>query len=150
MSSLSEFSIRFSAFGRAMRRTMKEFLPLEKGRYERLAKATVQSVVYDAYTPVEYVRTGNLKKSMRAYLPDESNTKIMFIDSDPSIAPAKLPYISDGYPQFVAGEGPGIGFLTRTAPQVFPRAFHEAIYNNLSAEVPHRMMEKLDKVIAKL
>ena len=148
MSSLSEFSKRFSAFGREMRRTMKEFLPKEAGRYERIWKATVQATVYDVYTPVEYERTGNLKKSGRAYLPNESDTKTLFIDSDPGIAIAKMPYIKDGYAQFVAGEGPGIGFLNTA--QGFPREFPEAVYNILGAEVPNRLMEKLDKVIAKL
>ena len=148
MSSLSDFSKRFSAFGREMRRTIKEFLPKEAGRYERIWKATVQATVYDAYTPVEYERTGDLKKSGRAYLPNEGDTKTLFIDSDPGIAVAKMPYITDGYAQFVAGEGPGIGFLNTA--QGFPREFPEAIYNILSVEAPNRLMEKLDKVIAKL
>lgn len=133
-----------------MRRHIKQFLPQEKGRYTRIAIATVDTSVYQAYTPIEYERTGNLKKSMRAYFPDEGNTQELHIDSDPAIATAILPGSSAGYGPYVAGEGPGIGFLARTAPQVFPREFHEQIFNNLSAEVPHRFMEKIDKIIAKL
>ena len=150
MSSLSEFSIRLSAFGRAMRRQIKTFLPQEQGRYQRIAVATVETSVYQAYTPIVYERTGNLKRSMRAHFPDEGNTQVMFIDSDPSVAPAILAGSSEGYGPYVAGEGPGIGFLALSAPQVFPREFHEQIFNNLSAEVPHRLMEKFDRIIAKL
>jgi len=150
MSSLSEFSRDFNAFKRNMVRTIRGFLPAEKGRLQRLARATVQTSVYDVYSPTVYERTGRLKKSIRAYLPDESNPLVLYIDSDPGVAPAKLGYIKDGYAQFVAGEGPGIGFLARTVPQLFPRPFHESIYRIVDAEVNHRFMEKIDRVIAKL
>lgn len=150
MDDLQTFSKRFSLMGRNLRRTVREFLPRERGRLERLAKATVQAKVYDVYSPTSYVRTFDFKDSIRAYLPDESNPLVLFIDSDPSVAPAKLNYIRDGYAQFIAGEGPGIGFLARTVPDAFPRAFHDAIYQNVTADIFHRFETKIDKVLAKL
>ena len=147
-SSLAQFSIDFNAFKRAFRRKLKTFLPEEKGRLERLSKATVQAFVYDVYDPVEYIRTGNLKESIRAYHPDESNTKVLYIDSNPAVAPALLAGPSKGYAPYVAGEGPGIGFLAMSIPSEFPRQFHEGIFINVSSEVFHRFQTKIDKVLA--
>lgn len=149
MLTLPEYSKRFTAFHRDLRRRSKEFLPRNKGRVTRLSQAVVQTTVYDVYVPVSYQRTFDLKKSMRAYLPDEGNTKVMFVDSDPDIAKAKLD--PGGYAKFVAGEGPGIGFLARTVPHLFPRDFPGAIYIAVRADLTKRFAtEVVDKALAKL
>jgi len=118
-----------------------------------MAKETVRTTVYNAYSPKSYERTFRLLKSMRAYLPEPENPMVLFIDSDPSKdsgAPAKLNYIQDGYAQFVAGEGPGIGFLERTSADVFPRPFHDAIFQNVQNEIFHRFQDRIDKQLTKL
>ncbi len=119
------------------------------GRTTRLAQQVVQTQVYDVYSPRSYERTFNLKKSVRAHLPDENNTKVMFIDSDPNVAKAKL--APGGYGKFVAGEGPGIGFLAYTVPSEFPRHFPEAIYQAVKSDLERRFQtEVVDKALAKL
>ena len=150
MATLQEFSIKFSAFGRNLRKELKTFLPRERGRYLRIYQESIRTNVYDAYTPVSYERTYNLMKSARAYLPEENNPMVLFIDSDASVAPAKLAGTVGGYPQFVAGEGPGIGFLWRTVPDAFPREFTEPVFQIIQNEITYRLIDRVDKVIAKL
>ena len=150
MGDVAEFSKKFSAFARAFRYKIKTFLPEEQGRLTRLSQATVQAFVYDVYEPVVYERTYNLKKSVKAHFPDESNTQELWIDSDPQIATAILSGPSKGYGPYVAGEGPGIGFLAWSLPSEFPRQFHEGIFLNVASDVFHRVEMKFDKVIAKL
>jgi hypothetical protein len=146
---LPEFSRNFSAMGRDLRRRVKEFLPRNMGRTTRLAQQVVQVHVYDVYSPRSYERTYNFRKSVRAHLPDENNTKVMFIDSDPTIAKAKL--VPGGYGPFIAGEGPGIGFLASTVPSEFPRHFPEAIYLAVKSDLERRFeTEVVDKALAKL
>ncbi len=147
---LQEFSKRFSAFGRGIRKEVRTFLPRERGRYERIYREAIRTSVYDASSPVSYVRTGGLLRSARAYLPEPSNPLLLFIDSNPSDVPAKLDYIRDGYAQFVAGEGPGIGFLERTVPDLFPKPFHDIAFQIIENEAHQRFAARIDKQIAKL
>jgi len=145
---LPTFAKEFSAFARDVRRAIKEFLPREKGRFERLAKAVVQTSVYDVWSPTVYERTYDFKNSIRAYLPNESNPYELWIDSDPQVARAKLDYVKDGYAQFIAGEGPGIGFLSNEWN--FPRKFHVDIHRAVSADATKRFNARIDKAFAKL
>ncbi len=149
MVDLPVFAKQFSAFGRDLRRRSKNFLPRNAGRWTRLSQTIVQTDVYDVYSPSDYVRTGDFKRSVHAYLPDESNTRVMFIDSDPTIAKAKL--APGGYGPYIAGEGPGIGFLQRTVPDQFPRDFPGAIFIAVKADAESRFQtEVVDKALAKL
>jgi hypothetical protein len=114
----------------------------------------MQTTVYDAYSPVEYERTFDLKKSTRAYLPDKSNTKVMFIEPvwDAAIggvtSHAKIG--GGGYGKYVAGE-PSIGFLIHTVPSEFPRHFPDAIFQAVKTDViPRFTTEVVDKALAKL
>jgi hypothetical protein len=68
---------------------------------------------------------------------------------------------SGGYPKFVAGEGPGIGFLEPVyggaeapRPSYFPRKFHDAweadstsIYRNLEADLSRELNDEIDIVM---
>lgn len=150
MLTMQQFSRRWSSFARGLRREVRTFLPRERGRLERIHKESIRTNVYNAYSPRSYERTFRLLKSARAYLPEPENPMVLFIDNDPDVAPAKLDYIRDGYPQFVAGEGPGIGFLARTSADVFPRAFHDATFQIIENEIFHRFQERIDKQLAKL
>lgn len=149
MVDLPVFAKQFSAFSRDLRRRVREFLPRNQGRLTRLSQAVMQTTVYDVYEPVSYQRTYDLKKGTRAYLPDPSNPMVMFIEPDPLVAKAKLD--PGGYPKYVAGEGPGIGFLARTVPSEFPREFPEAIYQAVQIDLFRRFeTEVVDKALAKL
>jgi hypothetical protein len=156
MIDLPVFAMQFSAFGRDLRRRSKEFLPRNQGRWTRLSQAVMQTTVYDVYSPVKYEHTGNLKESTIAYLPDPSNTKVMFIEpvwdargGAEATSPAKLG--TGGYGKYVAGEGPGIGFLARTVPSEFPRDFPEALFQAVEADALSRFQtEVVDKALLKL
>lgn len=149
MVTLPIFVKSFTAFHRDLRRRVREFLPRNEGRLTRLSQAVVQTTVYNVYSPTQYERTGDLKRSMRAYLPDKGNTKVMFIDSDTDVAKAK--FGAGGYAKYVAGEGPGIGFLRRTVPSQFPRHFPEAIFQAVKTDVHGRFTtEVVDKALVKL
>jgi hypothetical protein len=153
MDTLPELSEHFSAFTRDLKRRIREFLPRNAGRLTRLSQAVMQTTVYDVYDPKVYERTFRLKKSMRAHLPDQANTKVMYIESAwegyTFNAHAKLS--PGGYAKYVAGEGPGIGFLVRTVPSEFPRDFPGAIFMAVEADIlPRFETEVVDKALAKL
>lgn len=155
MTELAQFARRFDSFRRSVTSIGETFLPQEQPRIQKITEQTVQAVVYDVYEPTIYDRTYNLKRSMRTYFPNGGNPRELWVDSDPEIAKAK--YAEGGYPKFVAGEGPGIGFLKTSygegdavRPSHFPREFHDAIYWILLKELPHRVEERIDKAIARL
>jgi len=125
------------------------FLPRNQKRFERLSQQVVQLTVYDVYSPIKYDRTGDFKRSIHAYFPEKGNTKVMFIEPDPTVSKAKLN--PGGYGKYIAGEGPGIGFLAYTVPSEFPRDFPEAIHQAVEADALHRFQtEVVDKALAKL
>ena len=150
---LPVFALRFSGFYRDLRRRSKEFLPRHQKRFERLSQAAIQVSVYDVYSPVSYERTGDLKGSTHAYFPEKGNTKVMFIEpmfeGHTTVSRAKIG--SGGYGKYVAGEGPGIGFLARTVPSEFPRDFPEAVHQAVEADAIHRFQATVvDKALTKL
>jgi hypothetical protein len=126
-----------------MREVMKadaNFLEKEKPRLEKhVQKKVEQSVYHTPFRPKVYIRTMKLLKSMRVYFPNASDKHTLFIDSNPNTARAIDN--SGGYARFVAGEGPGIGFLKpvytgengKTRKSYFPRRWHEAIINGNSS-----------------
>jgi hypothetical protein len=155
MVDLDIFVKNFTAMHRDLRRRVREFLPRNQGRLTRLSQAVMQTTVYDVYTPVEYERTYALKKSTRAYIPDRSNPKVMFIEPvwDASVGgvTSHAKFGSGGYGKYVAREGPGIGFLAHTVPSEFPRDFPEAIFQAVKADVHGRFTtEVVDKALNKL
>lgn len=146
METLASFSRRFRVFRRKVERTVDNFLPRNQKRTENLMKEVVRTTVYAVYTPARYDRTYDLLKSMRAIFPTEGNTREMHVISDPDIAAAKT--VSGGYGRFVAGEGPGIGFLN--TEQNFPRPFPDAAYPIIAADLFQRVVAQLDGHITTL
>lgn len=136
---LSDMAGRIKRFTGSLERRSAGFLKNQQPKLENLSKAVVKTTVYDVYEPQVYWRTWRMYESIRAHFPNPGDPFELWIDSDPDIAPAKR--ASFGYPVFVAGEGPGIGFLqTEYAgqPSGFPREFHIHIWRAVSAELPAR------------
>jgi hypothetical protein len=143
-------------FRRSAKRVVKRsenFLKKEQANIQRHAREIVRATVYDVYEPVVYVRTNKLYESITAHFPNAGNPRELWVESDITVAPAKA--AEGGYAKFVAGEGPGIGFL-RTEygagesrrPSYFPRKFHEgmvqlssSIYGNLAADLQRKYVE---------
>lgn len=137
----------------------RDFLKQEKPRILKHVQEIVKTTVYEVYRPKYYMRTYDLYRSMRAEV--QTDPHEMLIDSDPEIAQAKT--VEGGYAKFVAGEGPGIGFLRpfygvgeNLRPSYFPRRFHEhivmmgsSIYSNLEVDLTKRLADKVDRILRK-
>ena len=158
-SNLTPFRLAVLKAVRELNYTTRDFLKKEKPRVEKHVQEIMKATVYDIYQPQEYKRTYNLMKSMRAELVNDYE---MLIDSDPDIA--KNPKSDVHYAPFVAGEGPGIGFLKpfygvgeNIRPSYFPRRFHEhivmmgsSVYSNLQADLSDRLGHRIDVILSRI
>jgi len=145
--------------GRDLRYAARDFLTKEQPRVLKHVQEIVRTTVYDIYEPLEYIRTDNLYKSMRATV--QADPYEMLIDSNPEVA--KNPKSDVHYAPFVAGEGPGIGFLKpfygvgeNIRPSYFPRKFHEhivmmasSVYSNLEADLTKKLTKRVDRILGK-
>lgn len=162
-SNMTPFRLGFLKAARELNYATRDFLKKERPRILKHAQEIVRTTVYDIYTPEEYVRTDNLYNSMRAEL---ENPYQLLIDSDPDIAKnlSSGKHSGTHYAPFVAGEGPGIGFLKpfygvgeNIRPSYFPRKFHEhivmmssSIYNNLEADLNAKLENRIVTILAKI
>ena len=158
-SNLTSFRLAFLKAARELNYTTRDFLKKEKPRVKKHVLEIMKTTVYDVYQPQEYKRTYNLMNSMRAELVSDYE---MLIDSDPDVA--KNPKSGVHYAPFVAGEGPGIGFLKpfygvgeNIRPSYFPRRFHEhivmmgsSIYSNLEADLSARLGHRIDVILSRI
>ncbi len=87
MATLQEFSKRFSAFGRGIRREIRTFLPRERGRYERIYREAIRTSVYQ----LPPHKCGSLQLSSTSIRRDSNshcfgfNThRVRLIDSSPA------------------------------------------------------------------
>jgi len=158
-SNLTPFRLAVLKAVRELNYTTRDFLKKEKPRVEKHVQEIMKATVYDIYQPQEYKRTYNLMKSMRAELVNDYE---MLIDSDPDIA--KNPKSDVHYAPFVAGEGPGIGFLKpfygvgeNIRPSHFPRRFHEhivmmgsSVYSNLERDLSDRLGHRIDVILNRI
>lgn len=152
-----------TGFLKAIRETgyaTRDFLKREEPRIKKHVHEIVKTTVYDIYEPQEYKRTENLLKSMRTQLITPYH---LLIDSDPDIAKNLSSGKNRGthYAPFVAGEGPGIGFLRpfygvgeNVRPSYFPRRFHEhivimgsSIYKNLEQDLSKRLGQRVFAIL---
>lgn len=122
---VGEVSKRISAAVRLSRRRSAEFLKAEVKPISRHVNEVVDTHVYRVYKPSVYIRSYRLKESMTVTAVGDYE---IVIDSDPAVAPAKSG--AGGYPKYVAGVGPGIGFMKRE--HSFPREFHKRIIDSPS------------------
>lgn len=108
-----------------LRDVVNNFLRSQRRKIKAHTREIVKRVVYDVYRPVKYVRTYALSRSVDVVIKDDP--LIADIIFNPDLAPAKT--VPGGYQKFVAGEGPGIGFLREKYPSGpgFPRAFHHGV-----------------------
>ena len=140
--------------GAKFRFETKAFLKNEASRIEEHARQIVQTTVYDVYSPTVYIRTNHLKESMKTTM---YHPWLLHLTSDPTIAETVWPKAGayGGYGKYVAGEGPGIGFLSRNlAASTFPRPFHygitslsSSIYNNLERDLRQRFIDRVVKFL---
>jgi hypothetical protein len=143
-----------------IRTVARNFLPKRERRMLAHAKEVVKVTVYDVYDPTDYERTFRLMDSITVWTGRGGGAEsFALIYSNPATAPAL--HASGGYPKFVAGKGPGIGFLEPVyggaeapRPSYFPREFHNAwetastsIYRNLEADLSRELDDEINLVM---
>lgn len=129
---------------RRLQKVINNFLRSERRKIKAHSRDIIITTVYNVYEPAKYRRTYALLESADVVINEDP--LVADIIFNPEVAPAKTAI--GGYPRFVAGEGPGIGFL-RTHGPGFARPFHHGIVTLPSRFYSPNLAEGLRKALVR-